>query len=364
MIDRNAVHVTGGLEPFDHDIYRQEIERFLHEASVYVLPNAKIKGLDTADGFIQALKMENGTSIMGRTFVDATGDAHIADMGGVPFSKGEKNKGAVMPLTYCYILGPVDRRKLREHLPEAMRKDLRTNAEYIYLGGQPMLKEKVMQARRNGELTIPRDRIAVAYSMPGQPDHVSVNFGRVRVKNPTDETEMEHAEKEGLKQVEEGVHFFRKHVPGFENARVTELARQIGVRESRQIIGLYQLTGEDVLQGRQFPDVIAQGRYPIDIHNPHDDTTEMRSLAPGTHYDIPMRCLIPARGPGNLTVGGRSISATQEAMSSFRVSPSAMAIGEAAGVVAALASKGNRKVADVNYTEVRQSLLAGGAVLE
>ena len=120
---------------------------------------------------------------------------------------------------------------------------------------------------------------------------------------------------------------------------------------------------KDVLSGRQFDDVIAQCCYPIDIHEPGKDTTIMKRLPRGTHYDIPWRCLIPRSGPNNLIVAGRSISATSDAMSSFRVSPSVMAIGEAAGVTAARAVECHCAIRDVNPADAQRRLNATGAIL-
>lgn len=90
----------------------------------------------------------------------------------------------------------------------------------------------------------------------------------------------------------------------------------------------------------------------------------MREFARGTHFDIPLRCLLPVEGPPNLAVGGRCISAMQEAMSSFRVSPSVMALGEAAGVLSALAAHHGADTLAVPASAVRQRLLETGGILE
>jgi len=149
------------------------------------------------------------------------------------------------------------------------------------LGWQPELKELVRKAREVGDLTIPRDRIAVAYSVPGMPEILSVNFGRVVVRNPSDPEEMADAEAKGLDQVREGEAFFRKYVPGCENGTVVETARQIGVRETGEIQGCNSLNREDVLGCRQFDDVIEQCCYSIDIHEPGSDKTTMIPLPEG-----------------------------------------------------------------------------------
>ncbi len=110
--------------------------------------------------------------------------------------------------------------------------------------------------------------------------------------------------------------------------------------------------------------VIAQCCYMIDIHSPDSDATVLKKFAPGTHYDIPFRTLIPKAGARNLIVAGRCISATHEAMSSFRVSPSVMAIGEAAGVAAALAASEARAIQEIEPSAVQRRLRETDAILE
>lgn len=364
LIGKDAVIVTYGLEPYEPQAFRDEVAAMCLEAGVELFLDAVIEGVDFENEHTARVRLKDGQNITSRTVVDSSGDAAVAAEADVPFTFGRAEDGAVMPLTYCYVLGPIDVETVQQEMPECILHDQRTNQPYLYLGGQPRLREAVQVARESGELTIPRDRIAVAFSLPGRIDHIAVNFGRVFIQDPTNPAQLAQAEAEGKQQVEEGARFFRKYVPGFEKARVAELAKQIGVRESRQIVGLYTLTADDVLSYRQFDDVIAQCCYSVDIHQPNSTQTLMKSIPRGKHYDIPWRCLVPRQGPPNLIVAGRSISATQEAMSSFRVTPSVMAIGEAAGVTAALACEGNTSIADVPFAQIQQRLVATGGILE
>src|SRR6185503_2718903 len=112
----------------------------------------------------------------------------------------------------------------------------------------------------------------------------------------------------------------------------------VGVRETRRIVGEYQLDAADVLNARKFDDAIARGSYPVYIHNPAGTGTLLKRLPPGEAYDIALRCLVPQKTE-NLLVAGRCISGTHEAHSSYRVMPIVMATGQAAGVCAALAAR-------------------------
>jgi len=358
LIDRDALFITQRLEPYNHHVFAEIAVSLCRETDIELHLGTAIQGVSFFPEGAEIM-LTHG-SLRGKAVVDATGDAVVAALAGVEMAK---RLGTLpMPLNYCYLIGPMDREAIRTQLPEVVRTD-RRGREYFAFGGQPRLKEWVAQARRTGELTIPREQIAIAYTVPLMEEFLSVNFGRVVVSDPTDPAQLKEAERIGMKQVEEGERFFRKYLPGFHNEKVTEIGRQIGVRESRQIVGQYVLAGHDVLSGRQFDDVIAQSCYPVDIHEPGSDKTTLVTLPPGAHYDIPLRCLIPAKGPDHLIVAGRSISATQSAMSSFRVSPSAMAIGEAAGVAATVAIRNGAAIRDVPAKAVQEELRKTGAIL-
>jgi hypothetical protein len=121
-------------------------------------------------------------------------------------------------------------------------------------------------------------------------------------------------------QMFEMYHFLKEHVPGFENSQLIYSAGEIGVRESRKIVGEYVLTQEDLVACTKFPDRIAAGNYDIDIHNPAGSGTSHYYFAPGTWYTIPYRSLLPLEAD-NLLVAGRCISATHEAQASIRILP-------------------------------------------
>ena len=352
------------LEPYDPDIFAEEIVALCNQSGVSLRLNTHITSVVFGTGLNASVTLDSGAMFDASVIVDATGDATIAHQSGAPTTFGNTATGAVMPLTYCYMLGPINLQRAKALLPDCVRYDPTTGEEFFYLSGwHPVVDTWVKQARQSSELSIPRDHISAIVSVPGKPHNATVNFGRVTITDPTDPAQLAQADAMGRQQVEEGIRFFRKYIPGLEEVELVTLARQIGVRETRQIQGLYSLTGEDVASCRQFDDVIAQCCYPIDIHDPGKDTTTMKHLPRGSHYDIPWRSLVPRSGPPNLIVAGRTISATSEAMSSFRVSPSVMAIGEAAGVTAARAVECHIAIRDVNPADVQTRLVKTGGIL-
>ena len=157
------------------------------------------------------------------------------------------------------------------------------------------------------------------------------------------------------------VGFFRKYIPGCQNAYPVDADPELLFRETRRIKGEYLLTAQDVLQGHQFADSVALGAYYLDVHNP-DDPGCACVLSKET-YGIPYRCLLP-RGVEGLLVAGRAISGSAEAAGSFRVMATCMATGEAAGTAAALAVREGVAPREVHVGRLRERLLAQGAQID
>ena len=137
---------------------------------------------------------------------------------------------------------------------------------------------------------------------------------------------------------------------------------QVGVRESRHVQGLHTLTADDLLSQTVFADPVAVGGYPIDIHSPEGQATNTMHLRPDIAYQIPLRSLLLA-APSNLVMAGRAISATHEAAAAIRVTPIAMALGQAAGTVAAVAVRTEQPPNAVPYQAVRDVLSARNVYL-
>jgi hypothetical protein len=126
---------------------------------------------------------------------------------------------------------------------------------------------------------------------------------------------------------------------------------------------LYTLTEEEVIERSEFPDGIARGAYPIDIHDPKGGKTQFSFIKGGGSYAVPYRCLIP-EGSENLLVAGRGVSTTGKALGSVRLMPCCMALCQAAGARAALASQGSVPPMKLDVNKLRSRLLKDDAILE
>jgi hypothetical protein len=222
------------------------------------------------------------------------------------------------------------------------------------------LWDLIRKAAAEGKLQLPREDM-LFFATPHEHE-VSVNSTRVTRVLGTDVWDLSYAEWESRRQMRQIAAFLRRYVPGFEKGYVVQSGVNIGVRETRRIVGDYELNADDVLQARKFPDVIARSTYPIDIHNPEGSGTTLKRVPPGEAYDIPLRCLLPQKVE-RLLVAGRCISGTHEAHSSYRVMPVSMATGQAAGVCAALAARQGKTPRSISVQEVQGELLRQGANL-
>ena len=169
------------------------------------------------------------------------------------------------------------------------------------------------------------------------------NLGHIYESNPLLETELTRCFMEGRRQAAMLTSFYKNNVPGFAQSELCATASQLGIRESRRILGEYVLKYPDYLDRRHFPDEIACFAYPVDVHAGRNNRKAQASveielertrMAPGENYGIPFRTLLP-RNTENLLVAGRCISTDRKMQSSIRVVPGCMLTGEAAGVAAA-----------------------------
>jgi hypothetical protein len=179
-----------------------------------------------------------------------------------------------------------------------------------------------------------------------------VNATRVLNVDVFSPVEFSGAIIECYRQIEDYAKFLIEKVPGFEKARISQIAPVLGVRETRHIEGEYTLTTEDVMHGRPFDDTIGVDVSAFDIHAPKGEDVDFQGLKP---YEIPYRCMVP-KGVEQLLVAGRCISADHGAHGRSRNMPACMATGQAAGIAASIAVGSNTTVRHVP-TESLQSIL-------
>jgi len=275
--------------------------------------------------------------ISARFIVDATGDADIVAYAGGEYEKAGDN-GSVQSLTTVFFMANVD-------------------IEQAKAFGKKALWEEMEKANTQGEYTLPR--VEGSFHATPYADMIEANMTRIANVDALDTVALSAAEITGRRQVQEYVRFLKDRIPGFESAFLVKTSCHIGVRETRRIKGEYILTKDDVIEGQHFEDAIARCGLPIEDHHSGQDTRWVYPKDFG-YYDIPYRSLVPC-SLTNVLVAGRCLSATHDAHASARSSGTAMAMGQAAGIAAAMAK--GIKARDVEIAALQSKLKEWGAPL-
>ena len=354
------------ITPFDPEIHKALLFEMMQEAGVELVLHAYFVSSHSRGDTVTGVEMQTVGGVRAydaHIVIDATADALVAASAGVPTQQGD-DRGRVQPATLMFRLSHIDMAALaqyvREH-PEEMRTSLPVDERIApALTAVAGLRALWDRARDDGTVTVPRELVSLFISP--YPDEVTVNMTRVVNIDPLDPEDLTRAEIESRMQMMQLLEFFRQRVPGFADARIAGSGTQVGIRESRRIVGRYTLTRDDVLQARRFEDAVARSAYPIDVHNPSGSGTTTHRLAAGQSYEIPFRCLLPGNRE-QLLVAGRCISTTHEALASTRLTPTVMTLGQAAGTAAALACQHNQRVGDVDTGELRRVLVDDGVDL-
>ena len=370
---RSGTYGTGGtITVFDPTLLRWLLQEMILEAGADVLyHSAVLDALKTeyrVSGVV-ACNRSGHRAFAAKAVVDCTGDGDVLALAGAQWDSGRTSDGLTQPATLFFRMGGVDSAAVRQYMRD-QPGDFAWTTFPVAARTLPSWMEQepfagsgfysfIRQGRESGELWLGRERITFFSEL--RRGEVRLNATRVSGVDATCAEDLTHAEVEGIRQVQSLQVFLRKCVPGFRDAYVIGVATQVGVRESRRVVGDYVLTADDVLQGRVFEDAIACASYPIDIHQPDGGGNSWMELqAP---YTIPYRCLLP-QGLEGLLVAGRAISATSEAMASARVMPIATAVGEAAGTASAMAAQRGEAPRDLDVRDLQAQLRRQGACVD
>ncbi len=299
--------------------------------------------------------------VRARVVVDATGDGDIAAAAGVPYEKGRPADGRMQRMSLVFKMGRVDLPRMFDDIGQrAAWAPLPLTGERYPVWWSATLRKYADAVDREG-LFLGTDEF---WGNTVRAFEANINASRLQGLDGTNPDDLTHAEVEGKRQVFRLADFLRRYVPGFEQSYVSATAPFIGVRETRRMLGMYQLTGEDCVSGRKFADGIAKIGYPVDIHDPTSGKTLFTPIGGDDgSYDIPYRCVVPQRVEG-LLLAGRCISTTHEAMASSRTMISGMMVGQAAGTAAALAVRDDRTPRDVDPEALRAELRRQGTHLD
>ena len=261
---------------------------------------------------VRVTTWERTVELAARAVVDASGDAALTHLAGA-----------------ATVTTPLAERQL----PSLVFVLQHVDTDALGSGPRVALLRSLVAAEQEGRL--PKGAANLALGPSPQPGEIvcKLTLSGITEELPPSRDFLTVAEQEGRKRAL-AVTEFLKTLPAFSRAFVSHAAPQVGVRESRRVIGRYQLTRDDVLSGRKFDDGVARASWPIELWEEGRLGATYEWLDDRAHYDIPLRCL-QARDVDNLFVAGRCMSATHEALGSARVIGTCLAAGAAVGRAAA-----------------------------
>ena len=343
------------VRSYDMSAYKCVADQMLRDVGVEILFHAWAAQVHAEDGRIQALFVETKSgrqTVLASSFIDCSGDADVAAFAGVPFEVGDGLGSGLYPTTMFRIA----------HVDSAQA--LAAVGEFQAIN---LLMKKV-QAEKPGHYQFPREGAILRPQK--NPSEWRANVTQIAQANgmamdATDARQLSQGELEGRQQVGEFFRFLKNEVPGFAKAQITEIAPQVGIRESRRIQGLYALTGHDIVSCAAFEDAIGVNAWPMEMHAQGKIEWRFPEKPVGPHQrlynHLPWRMLVP-QGVHNLLVAGRCASMTHEGQSAARVSGGCFVMGQAAGTAAAHLSHGQR-FSDTSVKALQQRLVTDGCYL-
>ena len=326
---------------YDHEAAVFAMFQMLEDAGVEVhlntfagapqLDAGRIRSVDCTDRS-GAITIEAGMVI------DCSGDGDLSARAGVPFMVGD-GRGNMMGVTLSFSM-------------------LNAPWERVFAQGDPYFEAEAAAGIAEGRL---HPDLAKLYLMKGfHRDTVFCNSVHIRGVDGTDPQAVARATQEGRRRCHQLARFLIDSVPGFEQARISEMGPTVGVRETRKLEAVHRVLARDLRAGEKPADGIVCCDNPIDdVMRGDADMTHDAIVAKGDYYTLPFRAMVPET-IGNLLFAGRLVCADPAAFASVRGMPQCMAMGQAAGTAAAMALAEGLPVQALDHAAIVASLAAQG----
>lgn len=343
------------LDPYAMSGY---LDEKMIEAGVDILLYTHAVDVHIEDGRITHVIIFNKNGLMAvptKAVIDATGDADIAARSGCEVVKGQKSDGLMAPATLEFHVDNVDQDALSDYINEhnavKFRKEIK---ELIKIGEWPFMYNIFLntQLTEKGVMFINTSRLTGIDGTNG----ASITNGMIR----------------GRAEIKQLMEIMQKHFPGFSKARIKSVAPLLGIRETRRIVGDYILSIDDLIQKKEFDDVIGFSMYGWDLPDPHKPSLQpmvndkegyKAKIELPIYKPIPYRILIP-RPIQNLICPGRAVSVERHVLGPMREMGPVMAMGEGAGVATEQVVRKDVAFRDINVKKLRDRLREFGAIVD
>jgi len=335
---------------FDKEIGKRVFEHITLEAGIHVRYFTFFHTVEMEGPFIKrALTVSKGglEAWKAKVYIDASGDGDLAAAAGAPVMMGDARHER-MPPTYCFTV---------------------TNVDRVMLGDTRQVNEAMKRGKAEGRLRNPDDHRGEKDIFG--PQAMVFNYNHVYDVDCLDAQDLTRGVIEGREIAFELLDYLRDTVPGFKKADIATTAVLLGVRETRRIEGDFILKGDAYFESHRHPDDVCVYDYALDLHaarptrGSQEEYYELyynKRTKPGEFFGIPYRSLL-AKGIENLGVAGRCISTDRPMLSSIRVLPCAIAMGEGVGVAAAMALRCGKRMRDVSMNRLQETLRKQGAYI-
>jgi ribulose 1,5-bisphosphate synthetase/thiazole synthase len=302
-------------------------------------------------------------AILAKRVIDATGDADIAFRAGAITVKTPKER--MMAASVMFSMTGVDKKKFIEHVKEDPQtyRDWESNEWSVETSGKedkmfsPFLRKPFKQAREDGLIPANLDTIAGTWgAIYDTGDLTYLNLVHLAGCDGTDPADLTHFEMEGRRQAMHAVRAMRAYNPGCENARLRNFGMTLGIRDTRKIDAVYNMTSLDVREQARFDDSV--GIFPEFI----DGYGILILPTTGRYFHVPYRSLVP-QGVDNLLVAGRATGGDRDSHAATRNMMCCTVTGQGAGVAAAISLKHDQAVAKLDIRLLQAELLRQGVRL-
>jgi hypothetical protein len=348
-------------ELLEADMFKYVADTLVQEAGIRpvlhcLAVDALMEG-STISGIITESK-SGRQAILAQRVIDATGDADIAFHAGAPYRKAPKEE--LMGVTVSFGCSGVDVERFLAYVKEnpARLSDWATQTtgkeDDLF---DTFIAEPFIKAREARE--IPDDVPILGFwdGLSDAGEATSINVAHVRAIDPTDVWDLTRAEIEGRQRALWAVEALKKYTPGFERARLRTFGSSVGTRESRKIIGAYNLTEHDVKNQARFEDAI--GIFPEFL----DAAPVVIIPTTGRYFQVPYGIILPQKVE-NLLVAGRCVAGDKISHSATRQMMCCAVTGQGAGVAAAVSVHDAVTCRQVNISKVQKALEKQGVRIE
>ncbi len=351
--------------PFDAESMKLVLDDIVLTSGVDLLLYTKIIGVDQKAGNILGLFLadsEGNHYVEGKLFIDATGDAVLAYYAGEPVEIGDEEGNTQAPTMTAYYAG-VDFDRYEEFLA-------------TYAGGPKipkvnMIHDLIPKAVADGVLSVEDYHHPGIFRISPCFNVGVMNAGHLYGADCLSAEGLTEATVKGRRMAREYLNFYRKYVPGFEHAYLTNTCSSLGLRETRRVVGQYVTTFEDKTNYRKFDDAIMRfdGGAISDVHASSADKdayqayydlfSKREDVREDDWAELPYRSLLP-QNTKNLLLAGRCLSADRKTQGQLRIMGYCFMMGEAAGLAAAQAIETNRLPGEIDVCRLQADLRENG----